>query len=195
MAVDHDARRQHILKVSLRLFARLGYQAVTLTKIADECGYPRTMLYRYFSRKQEIFKYTVTLVTQELAAKYADIEQTPESTIEKIGCVMTYVIDSVFAHRMLLGVILDYVISFQRGPRSPRRTIARHSYGLRALLHRLILKGIHNGELRQMSVGNAVNLLYTQVESAILRITITDSANRKEIDATIHGILSWMRAP
>ncbi len=192
--VDHDQRRRRILEKALVLFDKNGYQATTLTEIADASQCPRTMLYRYFSSKREIFKYTITLLTQELAAKYADIEDAPGTSLEKLQRVMDYVIDSVFTHRTVLAVILDYVLASRRSGRSPRRVIARHTYGLRSLLHRLILAGIRRGELRPVPVRIAVNLLYTQMESAILRITITDSADRKEITASIREVLSWMCA-
>jgi uncharacterized lipoprotein YajG len=64
---------------------------------------------------------------------------------------------------------------------------------LRSLLHRLIMAGIRLGEFRPVPAGIAVNLLYTQVESAILRITVTDSADRRVATESIHAILAWMR--
>jgi len=193
-SVDHEKRRQRILEEALALFAKNGYQSTTLTEIADASHCPRTMLYRYFASKREIFHYTVSLLTQELAVKYADIEEAPGTYFEKLQRVMDYVIESVFKHRVELAVIVDYVLAANRSGRSPRRTIARHTYGLRSLLHRLIMRGIQRGEIRPVPVGIAVNLLYAQMESAILRITITDSADHGDITASLREILSWMRA-
>ena len=192
--IDHDKRRRVIILKALALFAKDGYQSTSLTGIAAAGKCPRTMIYRYFKDKREIFKYAVTLLTQELAAKYADIEETPGTCPAKLQRVMDYVVESVFSHRVELSVILDYVLASHRSGRSPRRAIARQSFGLRSLLHRLIMAGIRRGEFRAVPVGIAVNLLYTQVESAILRITVTDSADRRVATDSIHAILSWMRA-
>ena len=192
--IDHDKRRQRILEEALKLFAKDGYQATTLTKIAEASRCPRTMLYRYFSSKREIFKYTVHLVTQELAAKYANIEKAPGTSYEKLQRVMEDVLDCVFAQSTLLTVILDFVLSTRRTGHSPSRIIARHTYGLRVLLHRLIMAGIRRREIRPLPVSTAVNLLYSQMEAAILRITISDNADREEILSTIQKILLWMRA-
>ena len=191
--IDHDKRRNRIIEVALDLFAKNGYQDTTLTDIADASRCPRTMLYRYFTDKREIFKYAVTLLTEELAAKYADIEEAPGTCLEKLQFVMDYVIESIFSHRVELSVILDYVLNSHRSGVSPRKAIARQSYGLRSLLHRLIVAGIKRGEFRPVPVGIAVNLLYTQVESAILRITVSDSANPRVATESIREVLSWMR--
>ena len=190
--IDHEKRRRLIIEKALALFARNGYQSTSLTAIAAAGNCPRTMLYRYFKGKREIFNYAVTLLTQELAAKYADIEDTPGTSLEKLRCVMDYVTESVFTHRVELSVILDYVLGSHRSGRSPRRAIARQSFGLRSLLHRLIMAGIRSGEFRPVPVGIAVNLLYAQVESAVLRITVADSADRRVATDSIHEILSWM---
>ena len=192
--VDHDKRRSRIIEEALALFAKNGYQATTLTDIADVSRCPRTLLYRYFTDKREIFKYTVTLLTQELAAKYADIEEAPGTCLEKLQRVMDYVIESIFSHRVELSVILDYVLASNRSGQSPRRAIARQSFGLRSLLHRLIMAGIRRKEFRPIHVGIAVNLLYTQVESAILRNTVSDSADRRAATESVREVLSWMRA-
>ena len=192
--IDHDKRRHVIITKALALFAKHGYQSTSLTEIAEASKCPRTMMYRYFTDKREIFKYAVTLLTQELAVKYADIEEAPGTCLEKLERVMEYVADSIFSHRVELSVILDYVLGSHRAGRSPRKAIARQSFGLRSLLHRLIMEGIRRGEFRPVPVGIAVNLLYTQVESAILRITVADSADRRVAMTTIHEILTWMRA-
>jgi len=191
--IDHEQRRRVIIVKALALFAKNGYQSTSLTEIAEASHCPRTMLYRYFKDKREIFRYAVILLTQELAAKYADIEKKPGTSLEKLQQVMDYVYESVFSHCVELSVILDYVLGSHRSGRSPRRAIARQSFGLRSLLHRLIFTGIRNGEFRPVPVGIAVNLLYSQVESAILRITVTDSADRRVATDTIREILSWIR--
>ena len=191
--VDHDQRRQRILEQALASFEKNGYQSATLTEVADAVNCPRTMLYRYFKSKREIFQYTVKLLTHELATKYADIEQAPGPCLDKLRRVMDYVIESLFTHRVVLSVILDYVIAARRAGQSQRRVIARHSFGLRALLHRLVMAGIRDGEFRDVHPGMAVHLLYAHVEALMLRLTVTDNADRATTAAAINETLSWMK--
>lgn len=48
-------RRQNILDASQRLFARLGYHAVTIRQIAEEAQVPLALVGYYFGQKQELY--------------------------------------------------------------------------------------------------------------------------------------------
>lgn len=48
-------RRQNILDASQRLFARLGYHAVTIRQIAEEAHVPLALVGYYFGQKQELY--------------------------------------------------------------------------------------------------------------------------------------------
>ena len=48
-------RRQNILEASQRLFARLGYHAVTIRQIAQEAEVPLALVGYYFGQKQELY--------------------------------------------------------------------------------------------------------------------------------------------
>ena len=190
IVVNHEARKHEILEHALRLFAEQGYGDVTFQKIADRCGIARTTLYKYFGNKREIFDYTVSLATQELADRYRDVLATPESACVKIERVLEHVLQVIFRHRTLLTVILDYVLATRRAGRPMRRTIARHTIGLRLVLHRLVLEGLRCGELPRQSVGTTVALLYGLMEAAILRITISENADFDELMAMVHTTLA-----
>lgn len=62
-----EARRQ-ICDVALRLFARDGYEAVTMRAIAAELGWSSMKAYRYFATKQQIFIAVRSRVLVDFAA-------------------------------------------------------------------------------------------------------------------------------
>lgn len=194
IVVNHEARRQDILEKALRLFAEQGYNDVTFQKIADRCGIARTTLYKYFRHKREIFDYTIGLSTAELAQTYVDLTSTALPACEKIQNVLDHVLHAIFRNRLLLTVILDYVLSVQRTDRAMRKPIERHTIGLKSLLRRLIKEGIASGEIAPVPVGVAFNLLYGIMESAILRITISENAKINELKAMIDKTVDTLRA-
>ena len=49
-------KRERIIKVSLQLFARNGYDSTTIRMIANEAGISLGLLYNYFSGKNEVLK-------------------------------------------------------------------------------------------------------------------------------------------
>src|SRR6478672_4153811 len=48
-------RRDQLIEVATRLFARTGYDATTTADIAKAAGVTEPILYRHFSSKQELF--------------------------------------------------------------------------------------------------------------------------------------------
>lgn len=193
IVVDHEARRRDILEKSMRLFAEQGYNDVTFQKIADRCGIARTTLYKYFRHKREIFDYTISMSTAELAQTYVGLTSTTLPACDKLKNVLNHVLLVIFRHRLLLTVILDYVLSVQRTGRAMRKPIARHTIGLKALLRRLLKEGIAAGEIVPVPVGVACDLLYSILESAILRITISENACLEEIKAMIDKTVNDLR--
>jgi hypothetical protein len=95
---------------------------------------------------------------------------------------------------VLLTVILDYVLSVQRTGRSMRKPIERHTIGLKSVLRRLLKEGMAAGEIVRQPVGAATALLYGIMESAILRITISENANYDELKTMINQTMDGLRA-
>lgn len=48
-------RKEEILIAALNLFARDGYEAVSVSKIAGELGMTKGELYRHYKSKKDIF--------------------------------------------------------------------------------------------------------------------------------------------
>ena len=52
--VDHDQRRQEVLAATWRVIARVGLDATTIRRIADEAGHSVGVLTHYFTDKEDI---------------------------------------------------------------------------------------------------------------------------------------------
>ena len=66
-------RKEEILTVALHLFARDGYEAVSVSQIAGELDMTKGALYRHYKSKRDIFDCIVERMEQgdgEQAAKY-----------------------------------------------------------------------------------------------------------------------------
>ena len=76
------ATKENILHTALRLFARDGYEAVSVSDIAGELGMTKGALYRHYKNKRDIFDSIVERIYQidvERAKKY----EVPEETFDK----------------------------------------------------------------------------------------------------------------
>ena len=79
-------RKEEILIVALHLFARDGYEAVSVSQIAGELDMTKGALYRHYKSKRDIFDCIVQRMEQqdgEQAAEYDMPEDEKESMPEK----------------------------------------------------------------------------------------------------------------
>ena len=76
-------RKEEILIVALHLFARDGYEAVSVSQIAGELDMTKGALYRHYKSKRDIFDCIVQRMEQQ-DSKQARQNEVPEESIEKM---------------------------------------------------------------------------------------------------------------
>ena len=76
-------RKEEILIVALHLFARDGYEAVSVSQIAGELDMTKGALYRHYKSKRDIFDSIVKRMEQQDSERARENE-VPEESIEKI---------------------------------------------------------------------------------------------------------------
>jgi len=93
--------KEQILTTALRLFARDGYEAVSVRTIAGELGMTKGALYRHYKNKQDIFDHIVERmfrIDAERAQTYAVPEQTYEASPEQYShCDFKHIKDFTMA--------------------------------------------------------------------------------------------------
>lgn len=83
--------KEKILAVALQLFAKDGYEAVSVSKIAEKLGITKGALYKHYENKKDIFNSIVARMSQsdhEIARKYGvpeDVFDCAPEQYEKIG--------------------------------------------------------------------------------------------------------------
>jgi AcrR family transcriptional regulator len=65
--LDVDERRRRLLELGTELFARHGYEELSMARIAREAGISKALLYHYFPSKQAYFVATLEQAASELA--------------------------------------------------------------------------------------------------------------------------------
>ena len=76
-------RKEQILIVALHLFARDGYEAVSVSQIAGELDMTKGALYRHYKSKRDIFDCIVQRMEQQ-DSEQARQNEVPEESIEKV---------------------------------------------------------------------------------------------------------------
>ena len=65
--LEADARRRQLLELGADLFARHGYERLSMARIAREAGISKALLFHYFPSKQAYFAATLEQAAAELA--------------------------------------------------------------------------------------------------------------------------------
>ena len=76
-------RKEEILIVALHLFARDGYEAVSVSQIAGELDITKGALYRHYKSKRDIFDCIVQRMEQQ-DSEQARQNEVPEESIENV---------------------------------------------------------------------------------------------------------------
>ena len=76
-------RKEEILIVALHLFARDGYEAVSVSQIAGELDMTKGALYRHYKSKRDIFDCIVQRMEQQDGEQASRDMIVPEESIEK----------------------------------------------------------------------------------------------------------------
>ena len=188
--VDHRARKQVIIANAIQLFARQGYNDVTFQDLADSSGIARTILYRYFKNKRQIFDAAIFLALDRVVQKHAEIMRAKLPASVRLRQICTAVTATLFDNREFLSVIIDFVMAMNRGKHDMTRRIMTFTIGLKRILHTLLVGGIHYGEFRaDVNPDVYTDLLYAQFESAVLRLTVSGDAAMTDVVNRIDEIL------
>jgi AcrR family transcriptional regulator len=82
-----ERRRQAIIRASLRIFSRKGYETTALDEVAREARLAKGTLYLYFKDKEDLYSHVMLDVLEHLAARV--VKQTSEARdpLEKLAAV------------------------------------------------------------------------------------------------------------
>ena len=193
--VNHRERRREVRAVSLGLFARHGFEDVSLSMIAKACGISRPLLYTYFKDKRQIFNEAIDEATGVIGVRYREIVRSRLPADAKLRQICIDVFALLFDNRDFLCVIVDFLCAVRRGGKIPVDRILRHTMGFKRILHSFVVEAIHRGEYDpSINANRATALLYSQFETAVLRIAVSGQAEISESIDALNAILFAFRA-
>lgn len=193
IVVEHDKRKHEILQKSLDVFIDEGYEDATFQKIADRCGITRTTLYIYFKNKYEIFLGSIKELLSELEQSLILIIKDKNlSSSETLRSILMAISDACENNKKLFSVVLNYLMQLKKSGVDTNERVRRRVIKLRHLLSTVIIKGIQNGEFKDVNVKDINELLYSLIESSIFRIAVLNQDNISEIRSSLNTAVDAM---
>lgn len=193
--INQEQRNALILDRARRLFSELGYPEVSLKLVASRCGLSRTVIYRHYKSKRELFDSVISNIAADLGHKFLnEVARHPElSCSEKLRMVMLDVLGVMTDNIGLLDAITEYLIDQRRQGESVGRRVRRHTLALRRTLTDLVREGMGKGEFQPVQCNLVGDILFGQLESAALQLAVTQTANIETIRSTIDMSLYCLR--
>jgi len=75
--VDHDARREELVRAAWRVIAERGIDEVTIREIAREAGYSSGVLAHYFENKDDLLAHASRISHEQIYERYEAEVDTP----------------------------------------------------------------------------------------------------------------------
>ena len=99
-----DERRRQLLERGRDLFARHGYEGLSMAAIAREAGISKPLLYHYFPSKRDYFVATLEEAATELAARTEPDPSLPplEQLTRSLDAFLSYIDENADAYRRLM---------------------------------------------------------------------------------------------
>src|ERR1700722_1503852 len=80
-------RREQLVEVATKIFAKWGYNAATTAAIADAAGVTEPILYRHFSSKQEMFVAITRAMSRQTLEEWRKLIEPAKTSVEKIRTI------------------------------------------------------------------------------------------------------------
>lgn len=162
-AVDKEARKKEIALCALPLFAQRGFEAASISQIAEAVGVKKGTIYDYFASKDELILEALGVwmeqVTGEFEAVLDDLSD-PVQQLRAFGQGAVAAMSEPFALQLTLATTQ---VMFQEGMEQKfhfmRELLLRARRGVGQLLLEGIAQGVFRAEVARDVDKIAVNLL------------------------------------
>ena len=162
----------------MKLFSQVGYENVTLIMVAGAAGVARTVLYRYFRSKREVFDAAILAATRQIMRDCKKVMSSRGAVADRLGLVCYEVTDVLFEKKEFLSAIFDFVLSMVRSGEDMSERIVAFTGGIRTAIGELITEGVMKGEFRSdIDPERTAERFYCGLESCVLRIVLGTEVN------------------
>ncbi len=194
--IDHEKRKEQILKTALSIFGREGYRDCNLSLIAEECGISRPTIYQYFKDKEEIYYYAVKLVTGRMFSRYVvwAWDENIGNAIDRINYICDDIINQAKESEGELQSLMDVMLQLKRDNVDFSQVIVKRTIKLTILIKRILNEGIKAGTVKATTDINMVSShLFTLLEAFCFQIAFLGNFDLNSSKNFIATYLNFFR--
>jgi AcrR family transcriptional regulator len=140
-------RREQLIEVATRIFAKWGYNAATTAAIAEAAGVTEPILYRHFASKQEMFVAITRAMSVQTLRDWRELTQKSGTATEKIRNIAREFPAHIRANEDAYHVIHG-ALSTSRD-RKVLAVMKEHYSGIERFFCKIVQDGQNEGEFRE----------------------------------------------
>jgi AcrR family transcriptional regulator len=140
-------RREQLIEVATKIFAKWGYNAATTAAIADAAGVTEPILYRHFASKQEMFVAITRAMSQQTLRHWQELTADCRSPVEIIRKIArefpNHIRDNEDAYHVIHGALAT------SRDRKVLAMMKEHYSGIEKFFCKIIQDGQRDGEFQK----------------------------------------------
>jgi len=187
--IDHEQRKNAILRRAFALFAQRSYRNTNLSDLAATCELSRPSLYLYFRDKEEIFTYAIKYYTDEMFSDYKNEAKLSGPVLVHIRKIVGNIIFKSWLNRDFIASLGDYLFQKRHEGKNFPEIIRRRTLKLDHLLRRMLRRGVGTGELRAIQVDTTSVLILDLIQAYLFKLAIIGTADPRQTVSAIEVFL------
>lgn len=178
---------------AMGLFAKVGFDNVTLQMVAGAAGVARTVLYRHFRNKREVLDEAIHEATRYIMVECEAILSGRGGIAAKLEKVCHRTAEILFGNKDFLVAVYDFVVAEVRVGTDMTGRVSQFTGGIRNLFVSLLEEGRRNGDFTsRIDPARTADILYSFLEVCTMRIILgterTPAAAKRRFTAVVASI-------
>lgn len=187
--IDHELRRNAILRRAFALFAQKGYRNTSLSDLASACEISRPSLYLYFRDKEEIFTYAIKHYTDKMFLDYRYEAKLSGSVLSHIRKIVGNIIFKSWLNRNFIASLGDYLFQKRHEGKNFPEIIRRRTLKLDHLIRRMLREGVEKGELRAIQINATSTQILDLIQAYLFKLAIIGIADPRQTVSVLEVFL------
>jgi len=164
--------KQKIMKAAMDVFSRKGYAKANIREIARTAGISVGGVYLYFRNKEELYRSLINERMLDIGSKTETIAGKTQSASEALSHFLSLHVENALKHKeFILLHIREHGFTF--GVQEKKKFFRKQ----RALVERLIQRGIRTGEFRKCNADDMAKVIMGSLRGVILSMALDDDVH------------------
>ncbi|MGD0768474.1 MAG: TetR/AcrR family transcriptional regulator [Tepidisphaeraceae bacterium] len=140
-------RREQLIKVATKIFAKWGYNAATTAAIADAAGVTEPILYRHFASKQEMFVAITRAMSKQTLRQWRELIAKAPTSTDKIRTIAREFPNHIHENEDAYNVIHGALATSR--DRKVRAVMKKHYLEIEQFFRKIVEDGQKAGEFKR----------------------------------------------